>query len=103
MPEKPPRAPQNSNEIASSAKPKTRDRERRRARKPPSHSEVRFDAKGNPVWHVRVDVPMRRKDDDDTFDFLKCLDVEGLSLSEDEPERKEGGVGYDPYGHHNKK
>lgn len=46
-------------------------------------SRVRFDAKGNPVWEVRTDVPRRRKDDN-TIDLLKCLDDDSLALADDE-------------------
>ena len=70
-------------------------RDRRRSRKIEARHEVEFDAKGNPVWQVRVDSPSRRQDDD-TFDLLKCLDVEGLSLSDEEP-ATDKGLGYDPY------
>lgn len=45
-------------------------------------SRVRFDAKGNPVWEVRTDVPRRRKDDN-TVDLLKCLDDDSLALADD--------------------
>jgi hypothetical protein len=57
--------------------------------------EVTFDAKGNPIWQLKVDIP-RRREDDDTIDLLKCLDVDSLSLEDDsEPEDVPG---YNPYG-----
>lgn len=47
--------------------------------------KITFDAKGNPVLEVRVDVP-RRREDDNTIDLLKCLDADSLNLTlEDEP------------------
>ena len=47
--------------------------------------QIKFDAKGNPVLEVRVDVP-RRREDDNTIDLLKCLDADSLNLElEDEP------------------
>src|SRR5690242_4155191 len=47
--------------------------------------QIKFDAKGNPVLEVRVDVP-RRREDDNTIDLLKCLDGDALKLQlEDEP------------------
>jgi hypothetical protein len=54
---------------------------------------VTYDAKGDPVWEWRVDVP-RRREDDSTIDLLKCLDVNDLRL-EDEP--KEPDQGINPY------
>jgi len=49
--------------------------------------QIKFDAKGNPVLEVRVDVP-RRREDDKTIDLLKCLDADGLNLQlEDEPKK----------------
>ena len=76
--------------------------ERRKSSRALTRHEIEFDAKGNPVWRVRVDSPSRRQDDD-TLDLLKCLDVEGLSLTEDEtPNNDDRGRGYDPYGRHKK-
>lgn len=47
--------------------------------------QIEFDAKGNPVLKVRVDVP-RRREDDNTIDLLKCLDADALNLQlEDDP------------------
>jgi hypothetical protein len=46
------------------------------------------------VWRVRVDVPRRRKDDD-TIDMLKRLEVDSLSLADDENGPSDSG--YDPY------
>ena len=44
---------------------------------------VVFDAKGNPVWDIRVTVP-RRREDDDTVDLLKCIDPDSLSLEDEQ-------------------
>lgn len=57
--------------------------------------EVTFDAKGNPIWQLKIEVP-RRREDDDTIDLLKCLDVESLSLEDDV--EADDVPGYDPYG-----
>lgn len=56
--------------------------------------EVRFDAKGNPVWRIRSDIP-RRREKDDTLDLLKCLDNETLALEDDTLEQD--GSAFDPY------
>jgi hypothetical protein len=56
--------------------------------------EVTFDAKGNPVWEIRVDVPRRRKEDD-TVDLLKCLDTDSLSIADDD--KVPSAPGYNPY------
>jgi hypothetical protein len=44
---------------------------------------IGHDDLGNAVWEWRVDVPARREDDP-TIDLLDCLDVEGLSLEDDD-------------------
>jgi hypothetical protein len=44
---------------------------------------IGHDDLGNAVWEWRVDVPARREDDP-TIDLLDCLDVEGLSLEDEE-------------------
>jgi hypothetical protein len=67
----------------------------RRKKKGAVRGEVSHDAKGNPVWRMSTDVP-RRRQDDDTVDLLKCLDVEDLSLADDVP-REDASEGYDPY------
>jgi hypothetical protein len=54
---------------------------------------VTYDAKGDPVWEWRVDVP-RRREDDPTLDLLKCLDLNDLRL---EDETKEADQGVNPY------
>jgi hypothetical protein len=72
--------------------------------------EIRFDAKGNPVWEMRTTAP-RRREDDDTFDLLKCLQVDSLSIASNEtdgsPDRERSarrpGAGYDPYDRAKKK
>jgi hypothetical protein len=65
------------------------------APKPGAVGSVEHDDLGNAVWNWRVDVP-RRREDDPTIDLLECLDVEGLSLEEDEPETEDDG--FEPYG-----
>jgi hypothetical protein len=57
--------------------------------------DVKFDAKGNPVLHLRADEPRRRKDDD-TIDLLKRLELESLALADDDAVQQV--IGYDPYG-----
>jgi hypothetical protein len=70
--------------------------ERRTGRKPDVHTDIHFDAKGNPVWEVRVETPGRRADDD-TIDLLECLDADlFLEPDEDEPQDRDG---YNPYNH----
>ncbi len=71
--------------------------------------DIRFDAKGNPVWEMRTTVP-RRRQDDDTFDLLKVLDVDSLSIAEesqagptDEGNAGTPKTGYDPYDRATKK
>jgi hypothetical protein len=61
-------------------------------------TEIRFDAKGNPIWEMRATLP-RRRADDDTVDLLKCLDIGSLSLADakDEPESTHETDGYNPY------
>lgn len=56
---------------------------------------VSHDDLGNAVWEWRVDVP-RRRDDDPTIDLLDCLDVDGMSLEDDEsaPDEEES---FNPY------
>ena len=56
--------------------------------------EVTFDAKGNPVWQIRVDMPRRRKDDH-TIDMLKRLELDSLSLADESVPK--GDTGYNPY------
>jgi hypothetical protein len=63
--------------------------------KPDVHADISFDAKGNPVWEVRVESP-RRRSDDDTIDLLKCLDSDLLLEQEEEDELSTTG-GYNPY------
>ena len=66
--------------------------------------DVRFDAKGNPVWEMRATGPRHRKDDD-TLDLLKCLNVDSLSIDGGEAGDDAGGnrtargrdSGYNPY------
>jgi hypothetical protein len=69
------------------------DKDRRRSagpgpdRKPRAIGSVGRDELGNAVWEWRVDVP-RRRDDDPTIDLLDCLQVDGLSIEEEEEEKK---------------
>jgi hypothetical protein len=85
------------------APPKARaDRDRRRSggrgKAPPSpkvSGTVGRDQLGNAVWEWRVDVP-RRRDDDPTIDLLECLDVDGLSIEEDEQQPRKRG-NFNPY------
>lgn len=58
--------------------------------------EIRFDAKGNPVWEVRVESPRRRRDDE-TFDLLKCLDADELSLELEDGDEEAPDGGYELY------
>jgi hypothetical protein len=62
---------------------------------PSKLGDVKFDAKGNPVLQIRADEPRRRKDDD-TIDLLKRLELESLSLADDDAVQQV--IGYDPYG-----
>lgn len=62
---------------------------------PATVGSVGHDDLGNAVWTWRVDVP-RRRDDDPTLDLLECLDIDGLSLEDedaDAPEEKS----FNPY------
>ena len=49
----------------------------------PVSRQVTFDAKGNPVLDVRINVPRRRKEDH-TINLLECLDADKLELKIDE-------------------
>jgi hypothetical protein len=79
---------------------KRRDRRGSRKRadgdapKPGATGSIEHDELGNAVWNWRVDVP-RRREDDPTIDLLEILDVDGLSLKEDEPEENEAS--FNPY------
>ena len=58
--------------------------------------EVEFDDKGNPVWKVKAS--KRGRKDDDTFDMMKALAVDSLSLESDKPRPEPSNdAGYDPY------
>lgn len=84
-----PAAPPAADSTGDEGEYKGPERRRRPSDEVEVRHEVRFDAKGNPVWEVRVDSPRRRKDDD-TFNLLKCLDTEDLSLEvEDEDDADE--------------
>jgi hypothetical protein len=82
--------------------PASAKKERRRAGKrgqppppPKAIGAVGRDDLGNAVWEWRVDVP-RRRDDDPTIDLVKCLDVGGLSIEDDEPKPRKQGA-FNPY------
>lgn len=61
-----------------------------------STGRVRFDDRDNAVWEWH-DQP-RRRDDDDTVDFLKRLDPDGLSLADDVPAAApDRADSHDPY------
>ena len=69
-----------------------------RGKAPPSPKvagSVGRDELGNAVWEWRVDVP-RRRDDDPTIDLLECLDVDGLSIAEDDEKPSKPGH-FNPY------
>ena len=75
-------------------------KDRRNRRGPPKLDPkalggVNHDDLGNAVWEWRVDVP-RRRDDDPTIDLLDCLDVDGMSL-EDEDSTDESEPSFNPY------
>ena len=77
------------------------DRRRRggRGNTPPSpkvSGTVGRDQLGNAVWEWRVDVP-RRRDDDPTIDLLECLDVDGLSIEEEEEKKPLKKGNFNPY------
>lgn len=76
-------APPDADSTGNTAEYEGPERRRRPSDEVDIRREIRFDAKGNPVWEVRVDTPRRRKDDD-TFDLLKCLDADDLSLKLEE-------------------
>ena len=61
---------------------------------PKTVGTVGHDDLGNAVWEWRVDVP-RRRDDDPTIDLLDCLDVDGLSIEDEESENSEDK--FNPY------
>jgi hypothetical protein len=63
-----------------------------------THSKVGFDAKGNPVLEWRTTEPARRADDD-TIDYLKCLDSDALEIADesDGAKPKRRPKGYNPY------
>jgi hypothetical protein len=70
-----------------------------RGKAPPSpkvSGTVGRDQLGNAVWEWRVDVP-RRRDDDPTIDLLECLDVDGLSIEEDEEKKPLKKGNFNPY------
>jgi len=66
-------------------------------RRPDSKSlgNVGHDDLGNAVWEWRVDVPAHR-DGDPTIDLLECLEVDGLSL-EDEDDGTPKTDNFNPY------
>ncbi len=56
---------------------------------------VGHDELGNAVWTWRVDVP-RRRDDDPTIDLIDCLDIDSLSLEDENAESPEE-QSFNPY------
>ena len=64
--------------------------------KPKAAGSVSFDDRGNAVWEMRVETPMRRQEDP-TVDLLKCLDLDDLEIEEEESEEKPGESGFNPY------
>jgi hypothetical protein len=92
--------PEKPNENTAPPAELEQDRRRRDLRKAPrkpgakSLGTVGHDDQGNAVWEWRVDVPARREDDP-TIDLLECLDVEGLSLEDDNA--KTGTDNFNPY------
>ena len=70
-----------------------------RGKAPPSpkvSGTVGRDQLGNAVWEWRVDVP-RRRDDDPTIDLLECLDVDGLSIEDEEEQKQVKKGNFNPY------
>jgi hypothetical protein len=60
--------------------------------------DVTFDAKGNPIWQLKVELPRRRKDDN-TLDLIKCLEVDTIALADEADNDEAPKVrGYNPYG-----
>ena len=78
------------------------DRRHRDRRSGPPKVEARqlggisHDDQGNAVWEWRVEVP-RRRDDDPTIDLLECLDVDGLSLEDDDKAEEPDTKSFNPY------
>jgi hypothetical protein len=62
------------------------------------YGKVGRDDKGDAIWEWRVDVPLRR-DEDETINLLKCLEDVDLELadSDDVAESKDPAGGYNPY------
>ena len=56
---------------------------------------VGHDEQGNAVWQWRVDV--RRRDDDPTIDLLECLDVDGLTLDDEDSGEASEAESFNPY------
>jgi hypothetical protein len=97
MTEKDEKLPPDVSPPAGKSKDRRRSAERSRpaAVDPRTLGKVGHDDLGNAVWNWRVEVP-RRRDDDPTVDLLQCLDVDGLSLEDDE-EPKTDEKSFNPY------
>jgi hypothetical protein len=85
MPEKPGKIERTPAVPADTKQDRRRKDARSGAKKPGAKSlgAIGHDDLGNAVWEWRVDVPARREDDP-TIDLLECLDVEGLTLEDDD-------------------
>jgi hypothetical protein len=62
------------------------------------YGKVGRDDKGDAIWEWRVDVPLRR-DEDETINLLKCLEDVDLKLadSDEVADTKDPAGGYNPY------
>lgn len=87
----------NDNEANIVVAPNYVGEERRRDEMTETSGNVGFDDRGNAVWQM-PDVP-RRREDDDTLNPLRCLDVADLSLVDDEPKADDAPEqsGFNPY------
>ncbi len=64
---------------------KIKDRRTHASGKPKAEGSVRFDSRGNAVWELRLDEETpRRREEDPTVDLLKCLDIDGLEIKDEE-------------------
>jgi len=62
---------------------------------PETEASIERDDLGNAVWTLHVKSPRRRKDDGE-IDPLDVLDIDELSLADDEPPRAKGRS-FNPY------
>ncbi|MDX1561578.1 MAG: hypothetical protein R3305_01550 [Gammaproteobacteria bacterium] len=91
----PPDVPPPAGERRPNDRRKSRGRSEPPRVDPKELGKVGHDDLGNAVWNWRVDVP-RRRDDDPTIDLLECLDVDGLSLEDDDGTEKDDDS-FNPY------